>query len=98
MMVDHTRLSNKKTLKIGDTYAVTTGKYLGEFFVYMDSCQKYKKFLSLPKMINREIETKHIDHALNKSILEFQETLPGEVKEICIKQYRHNEKNIHRRK
>ena len=97
-MVNCTRLINNRSFEVGDIYAVTTGKYLGEFFVYMGSCQKYKKFLSLPKMINREIEIKHIDHALTKDILEFQEKLPREVKEVCVNQYKHNEKNIHRRK
>jgi len=81
----------------GDTYAVTTGKYLGEFFVYIESCQKSKCFLSLPKMINRRIEEEKIDHAINNNILEFQEKLPHKVRRVCVQQYQQNEKNIHRR-
>lgn len=81
----------------GDIYAVTTGKYLGEFFVYIESCQKSKCFLSLPKMINRRIENGKIDHAVTNNILEFQEKLPPKVRRVCIQQYQQNEKNIHRR-
>jgi len=84
-------------VKTGDLYAVSTGKYLGEFFVFIKSDKKRKHFLSLPKMINRVIENKNIDHAVNKSILEFQESLPLYIIDICTKQYQANEKTIHRR-
>lgn len=84
-------------MKPGSLFAVSTGTYLGEFFVYIRSDKKEKKFLSLPKMINRTIDNKNIDHAVQKGILEFQEVLPGYIIDICTKQYNKNEKNIHRR-
>lgn len=93
-MVDYTKLSDH-TFEVGDIYAVTTGRYLGEFFVYMESCPTSRKFLSLPEMVNREIENKHIDHALSKNIIEFQQKLPAYVRKMCVKQYKQNEKNIH---
>ena len=82
-------------MKKGSLYAVSTGVYLGEFFVYMNSNNKQKNFLSLPKMINRSIDDKNIEHAVKKGILEFQEVLPVHIIDVCTKQY---EKNLHRRK
>lgn len=82
-------------MKTGSIYAVSTGTYLGEFFVYIGSSKNKRKFLSLPKMINREIENKNIDHALEKGILEFQEVLPVDIIKVCKQQYQQNEKTIH---
>jgi len=84
-------------MKTGSIYAVSTGKYLGEFFVYIGQVKNKRKFLSLPKMLNREIENKNIDHALEKGILEFQEVLPVDIINVCKQQYHQNEKAIHRR-
>ena len=85
----------KKRFKPGNAYAVTTGQYIGEFLVYIETIDSDICFLSLPKMINRKIEKKNIENAIRKNILEFQEKLPGYVKAICIEQYKKNEKSIH---
>jgi hypothetical protein len=84
-------------MKTGSIYAVSTGTYLGEFFVYIGQAKNKRKFLSLPKMINREIENKNVDHALEKGILEFQEVLPVDIINVCKQQFQQNEKTIHRR-
>lgn len=91
-------MTHKHKFSTGDVFAVSTGKFLGEFFVYIKSCSKTKCFLSLPKMIIREIDDEKIDQALDNNILEFQERLPRDVRRVCIKQYEQNEKTIHRRK
>ena len=36
-------------------YAVNSGDYLGEFFVYMESNENEYRFLSLPKMQLRKV-------------------------------------------
>ena len=93
-------MSDKKTnFSVGDVFAVSTGKYLGEFFVFIESKNSIQYFLSLTKMINREIETKNIQHAIDKGILEFQENLPRDVKRVCVEQYQKNhDKTVRRRK
>ena len=91
-------MARHKKFKPGDLFAISTGTYLGEFFVYIKSCRDEKCFLSLPKMINRQIGNKNIDHAIEKNILEYQEHLPNDVKHVCVQQYEQNEKTIHRRK
>lgn len=89
---------SKKNFSVGDVFAVSTGTYLGEFFVFIEQKNNIQYFLSLPKMINREIENKNIEHALSAGILEFQENLPNDVKKVCIEQYnKNNDKTIHRR-
>ncbi len=37
-------------LKLGDVFGISTGKYLGEVFVYMDQDDDTLMFLSLPKL------------------------------------------------
>ena len=90
---------NNTQFKPGDVFAVSTGTYLGEFFDFMEQKNSIQYFLSLPKMINRQIETKNIQHAIDNGILEFQENLPADVKQVCVEQYnKNNDKIIHRRK
>lgn len=93
-------MADKKTnFSVGDVFAVSTGKYLGEFFVFIEHKNSIQYFLSLPKMINRKIETKHIQHALDNKILEFQENLPQDIRHMCVEQHKkNNAKNIRRRK
>jgi len=91
--------TNKTNFSVGDVFAVSTGKYLGEFLVFIEGKNSIQYFLSLPKMINREIETKNIQHAIDKGILEFQENLPRDVRQVCVEQYqKNNDKTIRRRK
>ena len=90
---------SSKELKTGDVFAVSTGSYLGEFFVFIERKSSIQYFLSLPKMINRQIDEQKIDHALSNGILEFQENLPDDVKKICVEQHlKNNDKTIRRRK
>jgi len=90
---------SSKELKTGDLFAISTGSYLGEFFVFIERKSSIQYFLSLPKMINRQIDEKQIDHALSTGILEFQENLPDDVKKVCTEQHiKNNDKTIRRRK
>ncbi len=85
----------KKRFRTGNAYAVSTGKYLGEFLVYIETVGDDICFLSLPKMINRKIEKKNVQYAVKQGIIEFQEKLPGYVKSVCIEQYEKNKKTVH---
>ena len=74
----------------GSVYACTTGDYLGEFFVYVDSDDTHYTFLSLPKMEERKVPFAKFTHAINNSILERVEKLPDDVANICEGQYIQN--------
>lgn len=79
------------SLAKGKVYAVTKGKYLGEFLVYIRSTTGSHHFLSLPKMNNRSIPSHHFESGMSKGILDFQEVLPKHVTNICISQFNKNE-------
>ena len=73
----------------GYTYGVGTGKYLGEFFVFMETNKKGDLiFLSLPKMIKRSVPKHKFIFAIANKILEFEEVLPKRVIELCIAQFK----------
>ena len=73
---------------VGYIYAVSTGKYLGEFFVFIKKAEKdCLGFLSLPKMIVRNIPKDKFMLGLTNKVLEFQEILPADVRDVCIEQY-----------
>ena len=38
-----------------NTYAITTGDYVGEMFIYIESDDDCHKFLSVPKNVNRKV-------------------------------------------
>lgn len=81
-----TFFSSDKPTK-GTVYACTTGDYLGEFFVYIESDETHHMFLSLPKMKERRVPYDKFTHALQNNILERVEKLPSEVANVCEAQY-----------
>jgi len=73
----------------GYAYGVSTGKYLGEFFVFMEVNKKDDLiFLSLPKMIKRVVPKHKFIFAITNKILEFEEVLPKKVMELCTAQFK----------
>jgi len=73
-------------------YAVTGGYYLGELLVYISTHNNIHKFLSLPKMINRDIPADKFNFGIDQKIVEAVERLPSNVYKTCIQQFRKNEK------
>lgn len=76
--------------KTGDVFACTTGDFLGEFFIYMESTETEHMFLSLPKMEPRNVPFDKYELAIEEGFLEKVETLPGEIQTLCYAQYRNN--------
>tara|TARA_B100000700_G_C14616623_1_gene656205 strand:- start:138 stop:491 length:354 start_codon:yes stop_codon:yes gene_type:complete len=76
----------------GSAFGISTGKYLGEFFVYIEEDETMMRFLSLPKMENREVPKSKFQYGIDNNVLEFQEVLPKKVREVCIEQYNKNAK------
>lgn len=72
-------------------YAVVTGDYVGEMFVYIDEREDDYMFLSVPKNVNRYIPKEKFDFARNNGIIEFVEKSPRIVHAVAIKQFYHNE-------
>ena len=69
-------------------YAVTGGKYLGEFFIYMETVDDKHMFLSLPHMELREVPIIKFNFAVNNKILDPVESVPRDVYKLCKAQYK----------
>lgn len=72
---------------VGSAYGISTGMYLGEFFVYIETVDNNKMFLSLPKMLIRSVPHDTFKSGIDNKIVELQEILPYNVVELCKKQY-----------
>ena len=70
----------------GNIYAVTAGDYMGEFFVLVEQTDQYV-FLSLPDFNIREVSQEQYKIGIESSVLDFQEKLPKDVFNECIKKY-----------
>ena len=77
-------------------YAVTGGKYLGEFFVYMEKDDKHFYFLSLPKMYIREVPLDKYQFAIDNKILDKVQNVPRSVWKVCNKQYVESKQSTHK--
>ena len=87
----------------GNLYAVTHGKYLGKFLIYMESDKGFHNFLMMPgnfnvlflkklDFINNLFENK--DDLLKKIYyFEFVEQLPDKILETFEAQYKETKKN-----
>ena len=72
-------------------YAVTGGKYLGEFLVFMEKTNDDVCFLSLPKMKTRKISIDNYLYGVDNKILDKVEKLPHKIYKTCKFQYIENE-------
>ena len=76
----------------GSLYGISTGKYLGECFVYIERDKDNLYFLSLPRMEIRKVPEEKFNIGLLENILEFQKVLPKKIRKVCIEQYQKNAK------
>lgn len=76
-------------------YAVQSGLYVGEMFVYMEKDDKNFYFISIPKNINREVPKDKFRFGVKNKILEEVEKLPNNIYSLLKAQYFYNKnKNI----
>ncbi len=68
-------------------YAVTGGKFLGEFFIFMEKSNDSFIFLSLPHMEVREIPVDKYYFAVDNVILDPAGRVPRSVYSVCKNQY-----------
>lgn len=86
-------LNKKKSPRPGDIFAVTTGLYIGEFFVFTETVNDEHMFLSLPKMLVRTVPKVNYDHAIKNKIISYIERLPKDIFSVCQMQYKKNKNN-----
>ena len=79
---------NKSKPRKRDIFAVTTGDYIGEFFVYTEEQNGIYMFLSLPKMHIREVPVGVFQSSIKSKILSLVEQLPADIYTVCIEQYK----------
>ena len=87
------RTTGKKLPKKRGIYAVVTGTYVGELFAYVEERGKSFRFLSLPKMIIREVPEDNFEFAIDNNIMEYVEQLPRDVYRVIEAQFKHTNKN-----
>ena len=69
-------------------YAVEKGEFAGEFLIFIKNLSSgLYSFLSLPKVIKRDITTYNFNEWLNKKQIVFVEKLPSHIFGDCLKQY-----------
>jgi hypothetical protein len=73
---------NKTHIPLGSCYAVLHGDYVGEIFVFFKQIEKNLIFVSLPKMILREVDVVKFDIGLKDKILDSFNILPEDVYKI----------------
>ena len=78
--------------KLGAAYAVTTGTFVGEIFIYISEDSNNMHFLSIPKMLNREVPLEKFEYAVNNKVIEFVQVIPRNEREVCKAQYESNAK------
>lgn len=83
---------------IRHAYAVTTGDYVGEIFIYIKSNDSNYEFLSIPKNINRVVPKEKFEFGLEASIIEHVECIPRSVYKVIKAQFYSNENSNNRRK
>lgn len=77
---------------LGSAYAVTTGTYVGEVFIYIKNDEGNVHFLSIPKMLNREVPVDKFKYAIDNNVIEYIERIPRNERDVCNSQYEANEK------
>ena len=77
-----------KTPKRRDVHAVTSGDYIGELLVYMESVNGNFCFLSLPDMKVRIVPESDVYSGIDAGVLDKVEKLPRDVYAVCCEQYK----------
>ena len=81
-------------------YAIRSGSYKGNFFVYVGQDDERYNFLSLPENEPVSVEKKDFDTGIREKIVDYIEKLPDNVYQLCCAQYNESKakQNINRLK
>jgi hypothetical protein len=78
--------------KKGYIYAVGTGTYVGEMFVFIEEFDNNYNFISIPKNQNRTVPKDKFDIGIKHKILEEVEAIDSDVLTLLEKQFDFNKK------
>ena len=91
------KYKNRKLHKRG-LYAITTGDYIGQFFVFIEEIDKkgtkVHKILSLPDMQLQYISDQHVKQGLKSGILDLIRILPKNIYNHCCKEFSYQEQKL----
>jgi len=71
----------------GNVYAVGTGSFVGEMFVFMIELQDTYEFISIPKNENRSVPKDKFEFGLKNNILEYVNEIDKDVLVLLEKQF-----------
>lgn len=77
-----------------DIYAIQTGQYAGEMWIFCNKNKNMYEFLAIPVMKNREVNREVFESGITNKILIFVEKIPRYVYNIARKQFIQNEKTF----
>jgi hypothetical protein len=75
-----------------EIFAIQTGTYAGEMWIFCRKDKTSYSFLSIPVMENRNITKELYENGINGGVITFVEKIPRYVYSIAKKQFIHNEK------
>lgn len=80
----------KPRIKAGGVYAIQTGDYCGEMWIFIEEKNDNYYFLSSPKMENREVPIEKFDFGKENEIIEYVDEVPRSFYKVVKKQYQEN--------
>lgn len=83
-----------KGIRFGNAYAVQTGDYAGQLFIFIKKSENFYEFLSTPLMENRKVPVSEFDFALKNDIIEYVKRVPRYVRNIARLKFKENESTV----
>lgn len=83
-------MNNEEHPIVGHSYAIQTGTYVGEIFVFIEEKDNEYCFISIPKNVNRMVPKDKFMYGLNTNIVEFVEKIKSKPFNLLKKQYTFN--------
>ncbi len=80
----------KKKIQFGNAYAVQTGDYAGQLFIFIEKTNDSYRFLASPLMENRSVPIKEFDFAIEHGIIEYVKRVPRYVRNIARAKFEEN--------
>lgn len=75
---------------VGHSYAVLTGGFVGEIFVFISEDDEQYSFISIPKNVNRNVPKDKFEYGLTRNIVEHVEKIQTKVFNLLKKQHAFN--------
>jgi len=83
-----------KGIRFGNAYAVQTGDYAGQMFIFIHKKGESYEFLSTPLMENRIVPISEFDFALENGIIEYVKRVPRYVRNIARLKFQENSRSF----